>query len=94
MCNVCSGLNLFRTVGNVATDATQAYLKAYYNNFTCNILFLHLVLFPGPEEVDGAILSPLDNGPSPLSSALVTPGLQEFVSIVWSQQVDAAGLLS
>lgn len=56
--------------------------------------FLHLVLVPGPEEVDGAILSSLDNRPATLSSTLVTPGLQQTVGVAWSQQVDAAGLLS
>lgn len=55
---------------------------------------IHLVLIPSPEEVNRAILSPLDNGPATFSFAVFTPGLQQMVGVAWTQQVDATGLLS
>lgn len=53
----------------------------------------HLVLLPGPEKVDGAILSLLDNRPASLSTTLFTPRLQEAVGSLRTQQVDSTGVL-
>lgn len=54
----------------------------------------HLILLPGSEEVDRAILPLLDNRPSPLSLALFTPGLQQSVGSPWAQQIDGARVLA
>lgn len=50
-----------------------------------------LVLLPGPEEVDRAVLSPLDDRPASLSATLLAPGLQQAVGALRAEQVDAAG---
>lgn len=54
----------------------------------------HLILLPGSEEVDRAILSLLDNRPASLSPSLFTPGLQQSVGSLWTQQIDPAGVLT
>lgn len=54
----------------------------------------HLILLPGSEEVDGAILPLLDNRPAPLSPTLFTPGLQQSVGSLWAQQIDPTGVLT
>lgn len=54
----------------------------------------HLILLPGSEEVDRAILSLLDNGPASLSPTLLTPGLQQSVGSARTQQIDPTGVLT
>lgn len=54
----------------------------------------HLILLPGPEEVDRPVLSPLDDCPASLTATLLAPGLQQAVGALRSEQVDAAGGLT
>lgn len=54
----------------------------------------HLILLPSPEKVNRPILSPLNDRPPSLSVALFTPGLQEPVGALWTQQVDCTGGLT
>lgn len=54
----------------------------------------HLILLPGSEEVHRAILSLLDNRPAALSPTLFTPGLQQSVGSLWTQQIDPTGVLT
>lgn len=54
----------------------------------------HLVCLPVPEEVDGAVQAPLDDGPAPRVVPLVTPHLHEAVGVLWLHQVDGAGVVA
>lgn len=65
----------------------------YGGCYTCALFWPHLVLLPGPEEVDRAVLPPLDDCPASLSATLLAPGLQQAVGALRSEQVDAAGAL-
>ena len=51
----------------------------------------HLVRLPVPEEVDGAVPPPLDDGPASGVVPLVAPHLHEAVSVLRLHQVHAAG---
>lgn len=61
---------------------------------TSMIVFSHLVLLPGPEEVDRAVLSLLDDRPASLSLTLFTPRLHEPVGSLRTQQVDPTAVLT
>lgn len=58
------------------------------------VVWNHLVLLPGPEEVHRSILSPLDDRPPSLSATLLAPRLQESVGALWAEQIDPTGGLT
>lgn len=54
----------------------------------------HLVVLPVPEEVDGAVPSPLQHGPASVVKSVFAPGLDQPVAPVWLQQVHPTGGVS
>lgn len=54
----------------------------------------YLIVLPVPEEVDGAVSSPLQHGPASVVEAVFAPGLDQPVAAVWLQQVHPTGGVS
>ena len=52
---------------------------------------MYLVRLPVPEEVDGSVLPPLDDGPAPGVVPLVAPHLHQPVGVLRLHQVHPAG---
>lgn len=54
----------------------------------------YFIVLPVPEEVDGAVSSPLQHGPASVVEAVFAPGLDQPVAAVWLQQVHPTGGVS